>query len=121
LPLQPFRRPQRPDRWPDKLNQRVPGASRGAPTVQSTETRRGRPACGKAYFRPVFRDREGGSWVSSLRQVLGRLSPTTKSRSRRQPGRKARTAYVRGPTSYPKFRAILATTAQKRLAEPLLQ
>ena len=52
-------------------------------TTQSTETRRGRPACGKAYFRPVFRDREGVSCVSAhrprlFRQVLGRLSPTTK-------------------------------------------
>jgi hypothetical protein len=47
------------------LNQRVPGSSPGAPTIQSTETRRGRPACGKAYFRPVFRDREAS--LASLR------------------------------------------------------
>src|SRR5215472_14081164 len=43
-------------------------------TIQPTETRRGRPACGKAYFRPVFRDREGGSCVSAHRsRLLGRV------------------------------------------------
>jgi hypothetical protein len=42
------------DRWPDELNQRVSGSSPGAPTIQSTETRLGRPGCGKAYF-PIVR------------------------------------------------------------------
>ena len=50
------------------LNQWVPGSSPGWPTIQSTETRRGRPAYGKAYFRPVFRDREAA--LVSLRIAL---------------------------------------------------
>jgi hypothetical protein len=74
------------------LNQWVPGSSPGSPTIQSTETRRGRPTCGKAYFRPVFHDREGGSCVSAHRsRLLGRFWGAClrrqKSRSRRQPRR----------------------------------
>jgi hypothetical protein len=45
------------------LNQWVPGS-------QSTKTRRGRRNCGKGYFRPVFRDRAGGSCVSAHRSRL---------------------------------------------------
>jgi hypothetical protein len=52
------------------FNQRVPGSSPSTPTIQSTETRRGRPARGKTHFRPVFRDREGGSCVSAHRSRL---------------------------------------------------
>ena len=60
-------------------------------TMQSTETRRGRPACGKAYFRPVFRDREDGSCVYAYRsRLLGRFWGAClrrqKSRSRRRLG-----------------------------------
>src|SRR5262249_28980423 len=59
-------------------------------TIQSTETRRGRPACGKAYFRPVFRDREGGSCVSAhwsrlLGRFWGACLRRQKSRSRGEP------------------------------------
>jgi hypothetical protein len=39
--------------------------------IDMSETRRGRPACGKAHFRPVFRDREGGSCAHPL-VTLGR-------------------------------------------------
>jgi hypothetical protein len=71
------------ERRPDTttLNQWVPSSSPGSQ----------RPACGKAYFRPVFRHREGGSCVSAHRsRLLGRFWGAClrrqKSRSRSRPG-----------------------------------
>jgi hypothetical protein len=73
------------------LNEWVPGSSPGAPTTQSTETRRGKTYLREGLFRPVFRDREGGSCVSAYRPRLlatfwGAGLRRQKSRSRRQPG-----------------------------------
>jgi hypothetical protein len=103
-------------------------------TIQSTETRRGKPACGKAYFRPVFRDREGGSCVSAHRsRLLGRFWGAClrrqKSRSWRQVGRSAPVVddhFVRQPVRVPLARCcehdlagLVIIDADRRLVRPL--